>query len=100
MKMKPRIALSAVFAILAGWVAFKHVPAPLPELSRAEFLAEVGAGRVRRIVVEDRQVIVGEDSARGRFRTPYNERKDANFLNDLRAQGVEVLFDDSTALTP
>lgn len=100
MKLKPRIVVSAVFAVLAGWLAFQHVPPPLPELSRAEFLAEVGAGRIRKIVVEDRQVIVGEDSARGEFRTPYNEREDANFLNDLRAQGVEVLFEQSPGLTP
>jgi hypothetical protein len=100
MKLKPRHAVVAVIAVIVGWWAFKNVPAPLPELSRTEFLVEVRAGHIHEIVIEDRQVITGESSTRGRFRTRYEEREDTNFLADLRAQGVDVLFDNPTGLTP
>jgi hypothetical protein len=100
MKVNARVAVAAVFAIAVGWLAFRHVPAPLPELSRAEFLAEVRAGHLHKVVIEDRQVIIGESSTRGEFRTRYQEREDVNLLTELRAQGVDVLFDNSTGLTP
>jgi len=100
MKITPRLVITFILALIAGWWAFSHVPPPLPELTREEFLAEVRAGHVHRIVVEDRQVITGESSTRGAFRTRYKESEDANLLAGLRDQGVEVLFDNSTGLIP
>jgi hypothetical protein len=100
MKVSPRLGVLVLLSVLAGWLAFKHVPAPLPELSRAEFMAEVRAGHVRKVIIEDHQVITGESSTRGPFRTRYKEPEDAHLVAELRAQGVEVLFDTSADLTP
>jgi hypothetical protein len=100
MKVSPRLGVLFLLSVLAGWWAFKHVPPPLPELSRAEFMAEVRAGHVRQVTVEDRQVIVSESSTRGAFRTEYKEPADVNLVGELRAQGVEVVFDTSAGLTP
>jgi len=100
MKATPRLGVVVVLAVIAGWFAFEHVPAPLPELSRAEFLAEILAGHVHRVVIVDRQVITSESSTRGQFRTDYKEPADANLATELRAQGIEVLFDTSAGLTP
>jgi|SRR5215472_5239258 len=95
MKVTPRHAVVLFLAVIAGVFAFYHVPAPLPELSRPEFLAEVRAGHVRKIVIADHQVITGESSIRGRFRTDYKEPEDGNLATELRAQGVEVVFETS-----
>jgi hypothetical protein len=100
MKVSPRLGVLVLLSVLAGWFAFKHVPPPLPELSRAELMAEVRAGHVRKVIIEDHQVIVSESSTRGSFRTGYKEPEDANLAAELRAQGVEVLFDTSAGLTP
>jgi hypothetical protein len=100
MKVSPRLGVLVLLSVLAGWWAFKHVPAPLPELSRAELMAEVRAAHVRKVTIEDHQVIVSESSTRGRFRTAYKEPEDTHLVADLRAQGVEVLFDTSAGLTP
>jgi len=95
MKVTPRLGVLVVLAVLAGWFAFQHVPAPLPELSRAEFLAEVRAGHVRKVIIEDQQVIISESSTRGPFRTTYKKAEDASLVTELRAQGVEVVFEKS-----
>jgi hypothetical protein len=95
MRVSVRVVLALVLAVIAGWIAFRLVPKPLPELSRAEFLSEVREGHVHEIAVQDREVITGVSSTRGAFRTPYNEDKDANLLTELRAQGVEVVFETS-----
>jgi hypothetical protein len=95
MKATPRLGVLAVLSVLAGWFAFQHVPAPLPELSRTEFLAEVRAGHVRKVVIHDHQVITAESSTRGPFRTSYKEPEDANLVTDLRAQGVEIVYEAS-----
>ena len=100
MKVKPRLGITVILAVIAGWWAFRHVPAPLPELSRSEFLNEVRAGHVHQIVVEDQQVIIGESSSRGRFRTQYKQKEDEDLLNELRAKGVDVVFESSPGLTP
>ena len=100
MKVSPRLGVLVIISVLAGWLAFKHVPPPLPELSRREFLDEVRAGHVRKVIIEDHQVIVSESSTRGSFRTAYKEPEDANLAAELRTQGVEVLFDTSAGLTP
>jgi hypothetical protein len=95
MKVSPRLGVLVLLSVLAGWLAFNHVPPPLPELSRAEFMAEVRAGHVRKVTIEDRQVIVSESSARGAFRTAYKEPADAKLATELRARGVEVVFETS-----
>jgi hypothetical protein len=95
MKVSPRLGVLVLLSVLAGWLAFKHVPAPLPELSRAEFMAEVRAGHVRKVTIEDHQVIVSESSTRGAFRTAYKEPADVNLVGELRAKGVEVVFETS-----
>jgi hypothetical protein len=100
MKASIRLGVLVLLSVLAGWFAFKHVPPPLPELSRAEFMAEVRTGHVHKVIIEDHQVITGESSTRGPFRTDYKEPEDANLAAELRAQGVEVLFDTSAGLTP
>ena len=82
-------------AVIAGIVAAWLVPAPLPELSRAELLAEVRAGHVRGIEIEDQEVILGESMTRGRFRSAFDRRSDAGLPDELRALGVEVWFSRS-----
>ena len=100
MKVKQRLGITAILALIAGWWAFQHVPAPLPELSRAEFLDEVRAGHVHEVVVEYQDVIIGESSSRGRFRTRYKQKEDEGLLTELRAKGVDVVFESSPGLTP
>jgi hypothetical protein len=95
MKVRPRLAVAFILAVIAGWFAYSHVPAPLPELSRSELLTEVRAGHVRKVIIEDHQVITGESSARGPFRSAYKEPQDAHLVTELRAQGVEVVFESS-----
>lgn len=82
-------------ALLAGWLAYRSVPAPLPELTREQFLAEVQSGHVQTVIVEDDDVILATSSTRGRFRTRYSKRTDAALLTALRAAGVTVEFHDS-----
>jgi hypothetical protein len=93
MKLTLRLGIAVLVAVIAAWFTFQHIP---PELSRAEFMAEVRAGHVRKVIIEDHQVITGESSARGPFRTIYKEPEDANLVAELRAQGVEVVFETST----
>src|ERR1700676_1207186 len=95
MKVTPRLAIAFLLALLAGWFAFHHVEEPLPELSRAEFLAEVRAGHVRKIIIEDQQAITGESSTRGPFRTAFKKDEDAKLVTELRERGVEVVFETS-----
>jgi hypothetical protein len=94
MKVYRRLGL-ILLAAIAGWIAFRLVPKPLPEISRAEFLTEVREGRVRKVVIEDRQVITGASTTRGPFRTAFHDREDAALVTELRALGVEVAFEKS-----
>ena len=59
MKVRPRLGVVVLHAAIAGWTAFHFIPEPLPELSREEFLAEVRAGHVRKVIIEDQEVITG-----------------------------------------
>ena len=61
----------------------------------AAYMAEVHAGRVRRVAIEDQEVIIGVSTTFGRFRSPYRESDDAGLPNQLRALGVEVVFKKS-----
>ena len=95
----PRIAARLVLAVVAAAIAsvtvFYLLPAPLPELTRAEFMVEIRAGHVRRVEIEDQQVIIGESSTRGEFRTDFHRKEDVNLPVELRALGVEVWFSKS-----
>jgi len=90
-----RHLFALVAALIAGVTAFYLVPEPLPELTRAEFMTEVRAGHVRRVEIEDQQVIIGESSTRGEFRTEFDRYKDVDLPAELRALGIEVLFSTS-----
>ena len=85
-----------VLAVIVGVVAFWFVPKPLPELSRAEFLDEVHAGHVHRVEIEDQEVILGESTTRGPFRTAFDRGRDGGLPEELRAAGVEVWYSKSS----
>ena len=96
--MRPSAArhlFALVAALIVGVIAFHLVPEPLPELTRAEFMAEVRAGHVRRVEIREQEVIIGESSTRGKFRTEFDRNKDADLPAELRALGIEVLFSES-----
>jgi hypothetical protein len=95
MRIPARLILKLVFVAVAGVIAFWLVPEPLPELSRAEFLDEVRAGRIHRVEIEDQEVILSESTIRGRFRTGFNKVRDAGLPDELRALGPEVWFSKS-----
>lgn len=90
-----RHAFALVAALIAGVTAFHYIPEPLPELTRAEFMAEIQAGHVRRIEIEDQEIIIGKSSTRGEFRTGFDRSEDAGLPAELRAIGVEVWFSKS-----
>jgi hypothetical protein len=90
-----RRLLTLVAAVLVGVVVFERLPAPLPELTRAEFMDEVRAGHVRKIEIEDQEVILSESSTRGEFRTGFDKTRDAGLPDELRALGIEVWFSKS-----
>jgi hypothetical protein len=96
MKVPPRVLVSAVLAVIAGWAAFRSVPRPLPELLRTEFLVEIREGHVRKVVVEDHEVITGVSTTRGPFRTAFKKQSDQALVTELRSLGVEVEFEEST----
>jgi hypothetical protein len=82
----------AVVAVIAGVVAARLVPEPLPELTRAELMAEIQAGNVSRLDIEDQGVILGESTTRGAFRSAFDRRNDADLPAELGVLGVEVRF--------
>ena len=96
--MRPSAArhlFALVAALIVGVIAFHLVPEPLPELTHAEFMAEVRAGHVRRVEIRDQEVIIAESSTRGKFRTEFDRNKDVDLPAELRALGIEVLFSES-----
>ena len=96
MKRPIRLSVALLLAIIAGYVAFRLVPKPLPVLSREQFLTEVREGHVHKVVIEDQERIIGSSSTKGRFLTPYNKAADAQLAGELRALGVEVVFQESS----
>jgi len=90
-----RHLFALVAALIVGVTAFYLVPEPLPELTRAEFLAEVRAGHVRRVEIRDQEVIIAESSTRGEFRTEFDRYKDVDLPAELCVLGIEVLFSES-----
>ena len=93
--MRPSAARHLFALVAVGVTAFYLVPEPLPELTRAEFMAEVRAGHVRRVEIREQEVIIGESSTRGEFRTEFDGYKDVDLPAELRALGIEVLFSES-----
>ena len=53
--------IGTVVATIAGVVAFRYLPEPLPELTREELLAEIRAGRVQQVDIEDQDIMTEED---------------------------------------
>ena len=95
MRPSARTIVTLVLAVIAGTVAAWLVPPPLPELSRTEFMDEVRAGHVRRVEIEDQEVILSESTIRGPFRTNFDKVRDAGLPDQLRGLGVEVWFSKS-----
>jgi hypothetical protein len=95
MKISPRVIIELVVAVLAGIIVYWLLPAPLPEWSRAEFMAEVRAGHVRRVEINDEEVILSESTTRGPFRTAFDKARDAGLPDELRALGVEIWYSKS-----
>ena len=79
-------------ALIVGVAAFYLMPVPLPEITRTEFMAEVRAGHVHKVEIHDQEVIIGESSTRGEFRTEFDRNKDVKLPAEPRALGIEVLF--------
>jgi hypothetical protein len=90
MRRSLRRALVAAVAVVAGIAVSYLLPKPLPELSRAQFLDEVGAGHVRSVEIEDQAVILGRSMAHGLFFTRFRRGADAGLIDALRARGIEV----------
>ena len=95
MRISASVLSKFVLAVIVGVVAFWFVPKPLPELSRAEFMDEVHAGHVHRVEIEDQEVILGESTTRGPFRTAFDRVGDGGLPDELRAAGVEVWYSKS-----
>ena len=95
MPSRLRLLLSLAAGLIAAVVVMQHMPEPLPELSRADFLAEARAGHLRSVVIRDQDVILGESSSRGAFRSRFGKDEDAALPAELRALGIEVRFERS-----
>jgi hypothetical protein len=95
MRLSLRTIVAVVLAAAAGIAAYRLVPAPLPELSRAELMDEVRAGRVHRVEIQDHELILGESTTRGPFRVGFDKVRDARLPDELRALGIEVRFSKS-----
>src|SRR4051812_19353325 len=91
-RISARRILAVLAAVLAGIVAYHYVPEPLPELTRAELMAEARAGHIRGVSIEDQDIILGESVSSGRFRSPFDRRRDAGLTDELHALGVEVRY--------
>jgi hypothetical protein len=96
MKGPLKLVLIALVSALAGYLAYHYVLETVPpELSRTEFLVEVVAGRVHKVEIKDQEVITGESSTRGKFRTAFHKDGDEDLLEELKKEGVEVSYASS-----
>jgi hypothetical protein len=93
-----RLLINIGFAVIAGFIAFRLVPPPLPELSRTELMTEIRAGRLNQIEIEDDDIILGESAKYGRFRSPFDPKRDAGLPEALRSLGVVILYSRSPPL--
>ena len=95
-----RYLFALVAALIVGVIAFYLVPEPLPELTRAEFMAEVRAGHVRRVEIEDQEVIIVKVRRAGNSAPPYVRsfaRRSATLsscrnASTLQATSVQILW--------
>jgi hypothetical protein len=87
---RARVAISALLAVMVGIGVTYLLPKPLPELSRAEFLAEVRGGRIVKVTI-DGDVIFAVSSTRGEFRTSLKPGE-ADLLAELRSRGVKIEY--------
>lgn len=93
MALRIRLAAALLVSLFAGLAAFRWagdvVKKAPPELTAAEFTAEVEQGHVTKIVVdEDRTSIVGTSSARGQFRAKL--LVDKALVAKWRSRGIAV----------
>ncbi len=51
---------------------------------------------MRKIEIEDQEVILGESTTRGPFRSKFDKTGDARLADELRGLGVEVWFGRSS----
>ena len=51
---------------------------------------------VRKIEIEEQEIILGKSSTRGEFRTDFNRKEDVDLPAELRTLGVEVWFSKSS----
>jgi hypothetical protein len=97
-----RLAVTLIIAICAGLLAAvatsRYLHRLPPEISRTEFLSEVDARHVDKVVIRDRELISGTSSTRGAFRV--SMPVDDVIVNELRSRGVAVEFETSSDLTP
>lgn len=66
MTLSVRHFVALVLAVIPGGIAFHYVPAPLPEISREQFLAEVTAGHVPKVEIYDQEWVLSESSESAR----------------------------------
>ncbi len=96
------IAFALLIAICAGLLAAvatsRYLHRLPPEISRTEFLSEVDARHVDKVVIRDRELISGTSSTRGAFRV--RMPVDDVMVNELRSRGVVVEFETSSDLIP
>ena len=90
-----RLVLTAIVSAAIGVAVVFLVPKPWPELSRQELLSEAQAGDVRSVIVKDNEVITGVSSSRGPFRVVL-PRGDTSLVDELRARGVKVTFEETS----
>jgi hypothetical protein len=86
-----RALILLAISIAAGAIAFKLMPKPLPEISRAQLLAEVQAGHVHEVTITDGEVLTGVSSSRGAFRLSL-QKSGQDLAGQLSALGVVVKY--------
>jgi len=91
--MKRRQWIPALMlAVLAGIATFFLIPKSLAEMSRQDLLAEAQAGKVRRVVIVDGDVVEGVSARLGPFRVMLKP-DDRTLVDELKAMGVTVRFE-------
>src|SRR5437763_3408494 len=95
MRISARYVVILLVALIAGATGFYAVPEPWPELSRAEFLAEVRAGHLRSVEIQDQDVIFSESTTRGHFFTKFDKVHDSGLPDELRTSGIAVWYSRS-----
>jgi hypothetical protein len=92
------LSIAICAGILASVATFRLAHRLPQQISRAEFLSEVEQGHVAKVVISDRELIIGTSSTRGAFRV--RTSVDDALVNELRSRGVAVEFETSSDLIP